>query len=119
MFPSCHPPLGHLLEELPRLQPRSYSITSSSDLYPTTMHIAFTLVNYHAPVPPAPPARNATAADGTPLAAALALASADTKVSAVSSSGAPSTASSAAAVRKRKGLCTNWLLALCEVRSTC
>ena len=42
-FPSCRPPLAGLLDNLPPLQPRYYSITSSPLTHPTSIHIAYTL----------------------------------------------------------------------------
>eukprot|EP00475_Leptophrys_vorax_P037013 TRINITY_DN632_c0_g1_i2.p1 TRINITY_DN632_c0_g1~~TRINITY_DN632_c0_g1_i2.p1 ORF type:complete len:580 (+),score=164.51 TRINITY_DN632_c0_g1_i2:434-2173(+) len=45
-YPSCYPDLMHLLESLPSLSPRYYSISSSPALYPTAMHIALTIVRY-------------------------------------------------------------------------
>jgi NADPH-ferrihemoprotein reductase len=47
--PSCKPPLDHICELLPRLQPRYYSISSSSKLHPTTVHITAVLVQYETP----------------------------------------------------------------------
>lgn len=46
---SCRPPLDHVCELLPRLQPRYYSISSSSKVYPTTVHITAVLVKYETP----------------------------------------------------------------------
>lgn len=43
---SCKPPIDHICELLPRLQPRYYSISSSSKLHPTTVHVTAVLVNY-------------------------------------------------------------------------
>ena len=43
-FPSCRPPLAYLLDHLPALQPRYYSITSSPLVHPTSIHVAYTLV---------------------------------------------------------------------------
>ena len=43
-FPSCKPPLAGLLDHLPPLQPRYYSITSSPLTHPTSIHIAYTIV---------------------------------------------------------------------------
>ncbi|EAA06484.5 AGAP000500-PC [Anopheles gambiae str. PEST] len=45
-IPSCHPPIDHVCELLPRLQPRYYSISSSSKLHPTTVHVTAVLVKY-------------------------------------------------------------------------
>nr|AVL92922.1 cytochrome P450 reductase [Ostrinia furnacalis] len=44
--PSCKPPLDHLCELLPRLQPRYYSISSSPKLHPETIHITAVVVEY-------------------------------------------------------------------------
>lgn len=44
--PSCKPPIDHLCELLPRLQPRYYSISSSSKLHGTTVHVTAVLVQY-------------------------------------------------------------------------
>lgn len=44
--PSCRPPIDHICELLPRLQPRYYSISSSSKLFPTTVHVTAVLVKY-------------------------------------------------------------------------
>ncbi|XP_037821390.1 NADPH--cytochrome P450 reductase isoform X1 [Lucilia sericata] len=46
---SCRPPIDHVCELLPRLQPRYYSISSSSKLYPTNVHITAVLVQYKTP----------------------------------------------------------------------
>lgn len=46
---SCKPPIDHICELLPRLQPRYYSISSSSKLYPTNVHITAVLVHYDTP----------------------------------------------------------------------
>ncbi|KAJ3643865.1 hypothetical protein Zmor_026549 [Zophobas morio] len=48
-MPSCKPPLDHLCELLPRLQPRYYSISSSPKLYPNTVHITAVVVEYTTP----------------------------------------------------------------------
>lgn len=45
-LPSCRPPIDHICELLPRLQPRYYSISSSSKLYGTTVHVTAVLVKY-------------------------------------------------------------------------
>ncbi|XP_034840509.1 NADPH--cytochrome P450 reductase isoform X1 [Maniola hyperantus] len=46
---SCKPPLDHLCELLPRLQPRYYSISSSPKLYPETIHVTAVVVKYKTP----------------------------------------------------------------------
>lgn len=43
---SCRPPIDHICEILPRLQPRYYSISSSAKLYPTVVHVTAVLVQY-------------------------------------------------------------------------
>ncbi|KAH8385762.1 hypothetical protein KR009_008994 [Drosophila setifemur] len=43
---SCRPPIDHVCELLPRLQPRYYSISSSSKLHPTDVHVTAVLVEY-------------------------------------------------------------------------
>lgn len=48
-FPSCHPPLSLLLEQLPRLQPRLYSCASSSLLHPGKLHFVFNILEYPSP----------------------------------------------------------------------
>ncbi|XP_035219384.1 LOW QUALITY PROTEIN: NADPH--cytochrome P450 reductase-like [Stegodyphus dumicola] len=48
-LPSLKPPLDHVLELLPRLQARYYSISSSPKLYPTSIHITAVLVDYETP----------------------------------------------------------------------
>jgi NADPH-ferrihemoprotein reductase len=45
-LPSVKPPLDHLLELLHRLQARYYSISSSSKLYPDSVHLTAVLVEY-------------------------------------------------------------------------
>ncbi|XP_046964490.1 NADPH--cytochrome P450 reductase isoform X1 [Vanessa cardui] len=46
---SCKPPLDHLCELLPRLQPRYYSISSSPKMYPDTVHVTAVVVKYKTP----------------------------------------------------------------------
>lgn len=46
---SCKPPIDHICELLPRLQPRYYSISSSSKLHPTKVHVTAVLVKYETP----------------------------------------------------------------------
>ncbi|XP_053624999.1 NADPH--cytochrome P450 reductase [Plodia interpunctella] len=43
---SCKPPLDHVCELLPRLQPRYYSISSSPKSYPETVHVTAVVVQY-------------------------------------------------------------------------
>ncbi|XP_073420671.1 methionine synthase reductase isoform X2 [Dendrobates tinctorius] len=45
-FPSCKPPLGLLIEHLPKLQPRSYSAASSSLFHPGKLHFLFNVINF-------------------------------------------------------------------------
>jgi sulfite reductase alpha subunit-like flavoprotein len=45
-YPSCFPDLAHLLEQVPSLSPRYYSVSSSPAAYPTELHIALTVVRY-------------------------------------------------------------------------
>ena len=43
-LPSCKPGIDHLLELLPRLQPRFYSISSSAKLYKDSIHVTAVVV---------------------------------------------------------------------------
>lgn len=45
-FPSCKPPLAHLLEALTPLATRLYSLTSSPAAHPDAAHVAFSVVRY-------------------------------------------------------------------------
>lgn len=45
-FPSVHPEVNVILELLPRLQSRYYSISSSPKLYPNSVHVTAVLVDY-------------------------------------------------------------------------
>jgi NADPH-ferrihemoprotein reductase len=45
-MPHCKPKIDHLMELLPRLQPRFYSISSSSRVHPETIHITGVVVEY-------------------------------------------------------------------------
>ncbi|XP_014650513.1 PREDICTED: methionine synthase reductase isoform X2 [Ceratotherium simum simum] len=45
-FPSCQPPLGLLLEHLPKLQPRPYSCASSSLFHPGKLRFIFNIVEF-------------------------------------------------------------------------
>merc|ERR1719295_1619192 len=48
-LPSCKPPVDHILELLPRLQPRFYSIASSAKVHPSSVHICGVVVEYQTP----------------------------------------------------------------------
>jgi len=48
-LPSCKPAIDHLLELLPRLQPRFYSISSSSKIHKGTVHVTAVVVEYDTP----------------------------------------------------------------------
>ncbi|GFU19605.1 NADPH--cytochrome P450 reductase, partial [Nephila pilipes] len=48
-LPSLKPPIDHVLELLPRLQARYYSISSSPKVYPQSIHITAVLVDYETP----------------------------------------------------------------------
>jgi NADPH-ferrihemoprotein reductase len=45
-LPSFRPPLDHLVELLPRLQARYYSLSSSPKMHPTSVHITAVLIDY-------------------------------------------------------------------------
>ena len=47
-FPSCNPPFERLLEQLPRLMPRPYSMASSPLQRPNRMHFLFNIVQFPA-----------------------------------------------------------------------
>ncbi|CAK4741231.1 hypothetical protein LEN26_018235 [Aphanomyces euteiches] len=48
-FPSCRVPLEFLVEMIPRLAPRAYSISSSSSLHKGQVQLTIALVNYRTP----------------------------------------------------------------------
>jgi len=48
-LPTCKPPVDHLLELLPRLQPRFYSIASSAKVHATSVHVCGVVVEYTTP----------------------------------------------------------------------
>jgi len=48
-LPTCKPPVDHLLELLPRLQPRFYSIASSAKVHPKSVHVCGVVVEYKTP----------------------------------------------------------------------
>ena len=43
-LPSCKPAIDHLLELLPRLQPRFYSISSSSKVHKDFVHVTAVVI---------------------------------------------------------------------------
>ena len=45
-LPGCKPKVDHLMELLPRLQPRFYSISSSARVHPDSVHITAVVVEY-------------------------------------------------------------------------
>jgi len=45
-LPSCRPPLDYVCELMPRLQARMYSISSSSKLFPTSIHVTANVLEY-------------------------------------------------------------------------
>jgi len=45
-LPSCKPAIDHLLELLPRLQPRFYSISSSSKVHKDFVHVTAVVIEY-------------------------------------------------------------------------
>ena len=51
-FPSCQPPLAALLDALPPLAPRLYSVASSPLEHGETAHIAFSVVRIGSPARP-------------------------------------------------------------------
>lgn len=48
-LPSAKPPLDHVLELLPRMQCRYYSISSSPKVYPDSIHVTAVLIEYETP----------------------------------------------------------------------
>lgn len=48
-LPSCKPPIDHVLELLPRLQPRFYSIASSPKMHAESVHVCGVVVEYTTP----------------------------------------------------------------------
>lgn len=48
-MPSCKPKLDHLLELLPRVQCRYYSISSSGKLFANSVHLTAVLIEYQTP----------------------------------------------------------------------
>jgi NADPH-ferrihemoprotein reductase len=48
-LPSCKPAIDHLLELLPRLQPRFYSISSSPKMHKDSVHVTAVVIEYQTP----------------------------------------------------------------------
>lgn len=48
-MPNCKPPIDHIMELLPRLQARFYSISSSSRVHPNSIHVTAVVVEYDTP----------------------------------------------------------------------
>jgi len=48
-LPSCKPAIDHLLELLPRLQPRFYSISSSAKVHKESVHVTAVVIEYETP----------------------------------------------------------------------
>ena len=48
-LPHCKPPIDHVMELLPRLQARFYSISSSSRLHKQSVHVTAVVVEYDTP----------------------------------------------------------------------
>merc|ERR1719369_2104700 len=48
-LPSCKPAIDQLLELLPRLQPRFYSISSSAKVHKNTVHVTAVVIEYETP----------------------------------------------------------------------
>lgn len=46
-FPSVHVDPEFLLSQLPLIQPRYYSISSSPNMYPEEVHLTMSIVSYH------------------------------------------------------------------------
>lgn len=49
-FPSARPPLSYLIDMIPRLQPRAFSIASSRQAHDTKLHICAAMVKYVTPL---------------------------------------------------------------------
>ncbi|CAM9885636.1 unnamed protein product, partial [Phaeothamnion confervicola] len=49
-FPSCRPPLARLLEVVPRLRPRHFSVASSPLAHPGRVHLCVAVVAYRTPL---------------------------------------------------------------------
>lgn len=48
-LPTCKPAIDHLLELLPRLQPRFYSISSSAKTHKEAVHVTAVVIEYQTP----------------------------------------------------------------------
>ena len=49
-YPSCKPPIEDLLEFLPALAPREYSVSSAQEVHTDEIHFAFSVVEYETPL---------------------------------------------------------------------
>jgi methionine synthase reductase len=50
-FPSCRPPVSYLLDVLPQMQPRYYSLANSLSVFPNEVHFMFVVVDFHTTEP--------------------------------------------------------------------
>ncbi|GAB5373280.1 hypothetical protein AAMO2058_001737200 [Amorphochlora amoebiformis] len=50
-FPSINAPLAHLIQLMPPLLPRYYSISSAPNTHPSEVHVAFSIVRYKVQTP--------------------------------------------------------------------
>ena len=115
LLPSCQPSLALLIEHLPALKPRDYSIASSPSTSPSVAHIALTVVQtpmalVQLPTGPAPSASSSAAASSLAT---------NSEISSAASAAAPSPAPVVAAIevltpplpqnRVVQGVCSNWL----------
>uniref|UniRef100_A0A6B2L3V5 FAD-binding FR-type domain-containing protein n=1 Tax=Arcella intermedia TaxID=1963864 RepID=A0A6B2L3V5_9EUKA len=49
-FPSCKPPLEYLLDLIPPLNPRPFSISSAQKCHPSEIHVTMLVVSYTSPI---------------------------------------------------------------------
>jgi len=111
LFPSCLPPLSLLVDQLPPLGPRTYSITNSPNRSPAKVQIAFTIhVTPNVPLRPIPYPQYLRAASASAAVAAAA--------------GVPENADTSdippepevqdkPIERSIHGVCTHWLRRIC------
>lgn len=48
-YPSCKPSIAHLVDLVPQIKPRYYSIASSMRMYPDTLHLCVVVVDWKTP----------------------------------------------------------------------